>query len=270
MRMDKFRVTHVKRESYFEMDTSHVHDFHEIYYLVGGTRRYFIDDSIYTINKGDVVVILKGTIHRTTYNNEKAHERIDCKFRGEFLDCESVKAEFERVFADSPVLSLAPVHRDYLQLLLRNIRTEYENPDEFSDDSARALIQRMMIFLIRLKKMQASPMPCDPDDSLMQEAAKFIRTNFALPLTLEDIAAHVNTSPTYFSKKFKRATGFGCREYLVNVRLKEASQLLVETNLSITEIAIKCGFNSSNYFGDVFRRAHSVSPAVYRKNNRLS
>ena len=268
--MDKFRVTHVRHESYFEMDTSHVHDYHEIYYLASGTRRYFIDDSIFTVNKGDVVVIPRGTIHRNTYNNEKMHERVVCIFHGEFIECPQIHDEFLRLFDGSPVLSLAPVHRDYISSLFKSIRTEYENPDDLSDESARALIRRLLVFLIRLKRLQASPLPYDPDDSLMQEAAQYIRANFALPLTLEDIAAHVNTSPTYFSKKFKRATGFGCREYLVNVRLREAAQMLVQTKLSITEIAIKCGFNSSNYFGDVFRRASGVSPAVYRKNNKLS
>ena len=269
--MKNFRVTHKKRESYFEMDRSHVHDFHEIYYLVGGTRRYFIDDSIYTINKGDVVVILKGTIHRTSYNNEKSHERIDCKFRTEFLNAdESLLRDFETAFAGSPVISLAPAQRDHIMHILKSIRAEYENPDDMSDINARALIQCLMVFLIRLKRLQQSPAAFDPDDSLMQQAAHYIRANYAAPLTLESIAAQVNTSPTYFSKKFKRSTGFGCREYLVNVRLQEATKMLLQTSLSITDIALKCGFNSSNYFGDVFRKANGVSPAEYRKNNKLS
>ncbi len=269
--MNKFRVTHIKRESYFEMESSHVHDFHEIYYLVGGTRRYFINDSIYTINKGDVVVILKGTIHRTSYNNEKTHERVDCKFRSEFLQCdEMLLNEFSEAFRENPVISLAPAQRENIMHIFKNIRAEYEDPDDMSEHNARALLQSLMIFLIRLKRLQAEPVGFDPDDSLMQEAARYIRANFSAPLTLEGIAAHVNTSPTYFSKKFKRATGFGCREYLVNVRLQEASKMLLQTNLSITDIAIRCGFNSSNYFGDVFRRANGVSPAVYRKNNKLS
>ena len=253
------------------MESSHVHDFHEIYYLVGGMRRYFINDSIYTINKGDVVVILKGMIHRTSYNNEKTHERMDCKFRTEFLNADAkLLKEFEEAFASEPVISLAPAQREHLLQILKNIRAEYESPDDMSDINARALIQSLMVFLIRLKRLQKSPVGFDPDDSLMQEAARYIRANYAAPLTLDGIAAHVNTSPTYFSKKFKRATGFGCREYLVNVRLQEATKMLLQTNLSITDIALECGFNSSNYFGDVFRRVNGVSPAVYRKNNKLS
>ena len=64
---------------------------------------------------------------------------------------------------------------------------------------------------------------------------------------------------------FKQATGFGLREYLVNLRIQRACELLLSTTLSITDIADKCGFNDSNYFGDAFRKAIGVSPRDYRK-----
>ncbi len=265
-----YRITRIKRESYFEMDKSHVHDFFEIYYLISGTRRIFIDDSIYTVNKGDIVLIPEGIIHRTSYNNEKAHERIDCTFDRRYIDdIPEVKAEFLRLFGEYPVLALHSVHREYVERILNNIRSEYEDPDEFSDDSVRSLLHQLVICLVRLKALQTSCIQNDMGDSLIQEAARYIRANFSNPLTLESVSAHINISPTYFSKKFKAVTGFGYREYLVNVRLQEASRLLLETKLSITEIALKCGFNDSNYFGDVFRHAKGVSPVNYRKNNKF-
>lgn len=268
--MDAFRVTRIKYDSYYEMDSSHVHDFYEVYYLLSGSRRYFINDSIYTINKGDLVVISKGVIHKTTYGNERAHERIACKFNEVYLDdIPAEKAAFEKLFADNPVLTLHPTRREYIERLFRHIQSEYENPDDFSDDSARALIHELVICLIRLKKMYSGENQPNLDDSLMQEAARYIRLNYSSPLTLESVAAHINISPTYFSKKFKAATGFGYREYLVNVRLQEAAKMLIETSLSITDIAIRCGFNDSNYFGDVFKKAKGISPMSYRKNNKF-
>jgi YesN/AraC family two-component response regulator len=85
-------------------------------------------------------------------------------------------------------------------------------------------------------------------------------------LSLEYVADKFNLSRSYLSKKFKTATGFGFKEYIINVRIQNACNLLLETNKSITDIAFECGFNDSNYFGDAFRKAKGISPHKYRKN----
>ena len=82
----------------------------------------------------------------------------------------------------------------------------------------------------------------------------------------ENVADKFNLSRSYLSKKFKTATGFGFKEYIINVRIQNACRLLLESNKSITDIAFECGFNDSNYFGDAFRKAKGVSPHKYRKN----
>ena len=83
---------------------------------------------------------------------------------------------------------------------------------------------------------------------------------------LEDMSDKFHISRSYLSKKFKAVTGFGFKEYIVNVRIKNACRLLLETNKSITDIAFECGFNDSNYFGDSFRKIKGISPRKYRKN----
>jgi YesN/AraC family two-component response regulator len=72
-------------------------------------------------------------------------------------------------------------------------------------------------------------------------------------------------SPAYCSRKFKSVTGFGFKEYLTNIRIREASRLLLTTSKSITEIAEACGFGDGNYFGDAFKKIKGVPPRVFRK-----
>ena len=100
----------------------------------------------------------------------------------------------------------------------------------------------------------------------MQEVATYIYTHYNEKLVLEDMAERFNLSRSYLSKKFKSVTGFGFKEYIINVRIKHACELLPNTNKSITTIAFECGFNDSNYFGDAFRRTKGVSPNKYRRN----
>lgn len=246
---------------------------YEIYYLQSGTRKIFLDDSIYILNKGDMVFIPMNTIHKTSYVNDKVHERIVITFNDSAVpDIKSSDSQvsFKKIFYSEPVIHIASVHRDYMEGLLNRMLSEYEQRDDYSNINIKNYLQELIIFLIRYKRHKNSEYTQNIGlaDTIMQEAARYIRTNYMEELSLEAVANHFNISPTYFSKKFKSSTGFGYKEYLVNVRIQAASDLLLETKESINEIALKCGFNDSDYFGNAFKRATGVSPLKYRKNNK--
>ena len=89
------------------------------------------------------------------------------------------------------------------------------------------------------------------------------------PLTLEEVAGYCNLSPTYFSRKFRLITGQTFKEHVNYIRLRQATQMLLMTDNSITKIAMLCGFGSSNYFKDLFRASTGRSPREYRKHSGL-
>ena len=101
----------------------------------------------------------------------------------------------------------------------------------------------------------------------MLTLAKYITDNYDKPLTLDDIADMAGLSYTYFSKKFKNTTGMRFKEYLNYVRLKQAATKLATTKLTVTDIAMSCGFNDSNYFKDAFKKTYGLSPRHYRKSS---
>ena len=90
--------------------------------------------------------------------------------------------------------------------------------------------------------------------------ATYVYENFHRHITLSDTALRFHISRSYLSKKFKAVTGFGFKEYLINIRIQNACRMLLETDQSITDIALSCGFNDSNYFGDAFRHVKGISP----------
>ena len=92
---------------------------------------------------------------------------------------------------------------------------------------------------------------------------------FQQPLTLEEVAGYCNLSPTYFSRKFRLITGQTFKEHVNYIRLRQATQMLLMTDNSITKIAMLCGFGSSNYFKDLFRASTGRSPREYRKHSGL-
>ncbi len=98
-------------------------------------------------------------------------------------------------------------------------------------------------------------------------ATEYMRTNFASPLTLEDIAGAAHISPSYFHLIFKNSVGVTPARYLLDVRMREAQKLLINTSLPLSDVAGMCGFDSQSYFTDVFRREEGVTPGKFRRDN---
>lgn len=83
--------------------------------------------------------------------------------------------------------------------------------------------------------------------------------------TIDSISHIMNISHSWLCAMFKRSTGMSMREYLIKIRLKNAESLLIETNLSVNEIAYRCGFLDPLYFSASFKKAFGASPVYFRK-----
>lgn len=271
-RHEDFIAEKIKREQYFNMKHSHFHPYYEIYYLYSGKRRVFVNDTLYTLGRGDILLINKNVLHRTTYISDETHERFALNFSDKYLEPlieKNSKQEILDCF-NYPILSIQINRREYIEDLFQKIIYESNHLDKFSDHLLNNYFQELIIFLIRYQKNYAQSMiPTSMTDEIIQYTAKYIRNNYTQTITLDMAASHANMSTTYFSKKFKKVTGFGFKEYLCKLRLTEASKRLLETNDSITTIAFECGFSDSNYFGDVFKKLKGISPLQYRKTSEL-
>ncbi|WNS78882.1 response regulator [Domibacillus sp. DTU_2020_1001157_1_SI_ALB_TIR_016] len=101
---------------------------------------------------------------------------------------------------------------------------------------------------------------------MIAKAKTFIHTHFHQQISLEDVADHVQLSPTYFTKLFKEKMNETFIGYLTNYRIRTAKKLLQHTNLGLKEIADRTGYNDPNYFSRVFKKAAGCSPKEYRKS----
>ncbi|MBN2442404.1 MAG: helix-turn-helix domain-containing protein [Spirochaetales bacterium] len=101
---------------------------------------------------------------------------------------------------------------------------------------------------------------------LVNKAKEFIELHYAQSISYKDAAKEIFISPSYFLSLFKQETGLTFVDYLTRVRINKAREFLLTTELNITEIALKTGFNNANYFSSIFKKIVGTSAKEYRKS----
>ena len=257
------KIAQHSNQKAFDQASSHFHNYYEIYILLSGRRRYVIDNEIYDIEAGDIVVIPPMIIHKTQHIPEtpydEKHER--------FLYCVRDLPEVVKPVFDNCLYRPNEKSREYIQALIN------ESLNETGDDEASNLLhklnlQKILLVLLRSPENKSVPRRLSTRDRLMQEAAGFIKENCHRQISLKDISDRIGFTPEYFSSLFKTAIGFNFVDYLNNMRVAKALSYLSESDKSISEISEICGFNDSNYFAIVFKKIVGISPTKYRKMMR--
>lgn len=98
------------------------------------------------------------------------------------------------------------------------------------------------------------------------EAKRFIMKNYNRNIQLKDVANHVFLSPNYFHKLFTQVTGVTPHQYIINQKINAAKKMLLESDTTITDIVINCGFSSQSYFNAIFKREVKITPNDYRRS----
>lgn len=262
----EFIISRTKRSFEFNMAASHWHPCYELFYLVSGHCRIIINHTLYYIEPGDLILIAPGEIHRTTHYSSPVNERITLSFDREYLEpfikqCGNELADY--VFRSSKV-SIPAGRQAFAEELIKKMEYEAAGQDGYSRFMMHNYLYEFLVFLSRCQETKPEPVKLGVAEKAIEEAAEYIYNHYSSQITLEEVADRIHMSPAYFSRKFKAVTGFGYKEYLTNIRIREASELLLNTSKSITEIAVECGFGDGNYFGDAFKKIKGVAPRAYR------
>ena len=103
------------------------------------------------------------------------------------------------------------------------------------------------------------------DSRRVQKVQDYIDDNFKEEIRLNDLADLVGMTPTAFSRFFKLRTGRSVSDYVIDVRLGHASQMLVSSTVSIAEICYACGFNNVSNFNRIFKKKKVHTPKTFRE-----
>lgn len=255
----------------FNMNYEHFHSYYEIFYLKTGSCIYSVNNNHYHLTAGDVFIVAPGDSHSTSYEGLVPCERTVIYCMPEVLPdiyWESHTDIHDKLSRSGKVV-LVKKGQLNIESLLDTMLEENNIPDEYSYEFLQLQMMTLLLTLQRNGIFIYEQLKKDNSISYdIEEALRYIAQNFAMPITLEEIAERINLTPTYLSRKFKKETGTTFKEYVNYIRIRQACQMLLTTDDSVTKIALNCGFNSSNYFKDCFRRINGVSPRAFRKQSK--
>lgn len=261
------------REPFYEMRVADQYkNFYAFSYIISGERKLFTPNRIDVVTAGTLFFINKNIHFRNTYLNETKYERICVKFTDKMvLDLIELmgKEEFDRIF-DDPIYHFNVQTQDKLMQLFYFMEEEYKNYSNYSELILKGLLNQIILISIRERIFNTkSKIILDKEEEHIIKAVQYIDNFYYRSPSLNETAAIVYLTPTYFSKLFKKAMGCTYSEYLNNAKLDNARCLLAETTLTISEISEKCGYSNSNYFCDVFKKIENESPTCFRKKYRI-
>ncbi|MFA9380651.1 MAG: AraC family transcriptional regulator [Acetanaerobacterium sp.] len=137
----------------------------------------------------------------------------------------------------------------------------FKNKQSLSESSASCIIHKLLCNLVSPTTESGA---FNILDSVVNNAVQYIKSHYAEPLSVEEIARHVSVSPSHFSRLFKRETGNSPYEYVLNIRLDKSKKLLKQTNLSVAQISECAGFNSLSNFAYTFHTRVGITPTQFR------
>ncbi len=255
----------------------HRHDYFELDFVVKGTACFNFEDSEHIMHEGEVCIVAPGSNHDFIIDDETSIVYTVCirksTFESTFVSLMShqdlMSGFFRQILKDenrSNYLMLFTGNNMECRIFLRKLLIESESPDEYSNGCCVALINLFFTNLLRnySKTIAFYNYELGSDFSLVLQ---YIQHNYQT-LTLSSLAEFFHYSEPHLSTIIKHNTGRNFTELIKSLRMRDAQNLLLNTNQKINEIAEQTGYNSADHFSRVFRQTFGMSPADYRKENK--
>lgn len=257
------------RSHSINMKLPHFHTFYEIMILLSPKAYHFIEGKRYDLHTNDMVLLAPSILHQSEYIEGAPSDRIIIGFTApapshpyydQFLEILSV------FYTPCPIYRFPPKEQNRLFQIINDITLSLKN-DHSSVVNLKVHL-KFTEFLMYLYEIRHQNCYMPQVSSAIQEKiysiTNHIHTHYQEDISLNSLANTFFISPYYLSHQFKDVTGYTVVQYIQMTRIKNAQDLLLNTDMKISEICEKTGFSSFSQFNRVFHKFCNISPSDYK------
>lgn len=259
----------------------HTHDYMQIWYVQRGCCEHYTNDNCHLLVKGNLFVLPPFAVHRIKVIPGEEIEIIGCEFLTEFASQHESLSDksnglFDFAFLEPFLVSMEAV-RPRLQLmgksqlkveeLMLEMFYEYCHENKYYEILIKSDLLRLLAIIAREYEEHGDSKSGELFGryrEAISEAIRYIDEHYNCNIYIEDACKIAMMSQTYFTYLFKQITGYTFVEYVNNLRVAKAMEMLNNHSISITDICYTVGFNDAAYFNKVFRKETGLSPRMYR------
>ena len=248
----------------------HNHDFFEIEFMLDARdATHILNGKRRPLEKGSIYIVNPSDIHYHDVRENGFFDRYNIRFKqdavNETILASVINTHCRCVLKDDDYNTAKKLYEIIVHYYKQNV-----NGEDSAVTNATAICSRLIESLILLIRDRSEAESGDEANqkSQIQKILLYLHKNFKEEITLEDIANYSAFSPHYISQLFHSETSYTLTQYVTNLRLEYAKNLLFSTDHSISDICVKCGFRSFAHFLRCFKSAYGTSPSKYRQQMR--
>ena len=247
---------------------AHVHNAVELLYIKSGSYSVSLDGVEYDVGEGDLVLFCSNAIHHVFSKNLPSNEYYVIKISPTFfLQFSTPDEGTEHVmrFALNRKGSKSIWLREELvgtplYAALQSLIAEHEGKQYASQVATKLKIMELLVEILRSDTPADEKAPHNQTAAMIYDTMIYVRRHYAEDMDERELARSLGMSYSYFSRSFRRVTGMTFKQYLNRTRVNQAEKLLCRKNLSVSEVATKCGYNSISYFISVYKSITGKTP----------
>ncbi len=273
------RDVFVIRHPRYTRPSSHTHNYFELDYVAKGSCAFYFDKEVHEMKAGEMCIIAPSSEHDITINDDDS--TVFCimlrksTFNTNFFSLMSRKdllAQFFRTILQDEskenFLQFFAGENTIIENFIRHAMIECYKTDDYSNGCCINWINLMFTELLRKYSDTISfhDYKMGTDFSLILQ---YIEHNYQT-LTLQSLSEFFHYSEPHLSTLIKQNTGYNFTTLIRQLRLANAREYMLNTDMKISEIADRVGYNSADHFSRVFRSEYHVSPQSYRKDHNVA